>query len=203
MSEQREPAKTITKYSAHTGRPLLLGQELDSMVQSYLRALGNRGGVINATIAKATAKALITRNTHLVGNIDIESSRWTQSLFQRMGLAKRRKTSAKVDIPDGARKEIEFIFLHDIASQVETHSIPNALIINLDQTPLKYVSVSNQTMAKKGATNVTVIGGDDKRCITGTFAHHLEWSVSAHAVNLRMGKQPKVFRVSNFRKVSA
>ena len=104
--EKREPTKSLTKYSTPTGRPLLLG-ELDRLMQSYLKALSNRGGVINTTIAKATAKALIKRNPGIVGDVDIDSSRWAYSLFKRMGFVKRRKTSSKVDIPEGARKEIE------------------------------------------------------------------------------------------------
>ena len=46
--------------------------------------------------------------------------------------------------------------------------------MNLDQTPLKYVPVSNHTMAKKGVKSVSVAGSSDKRCITGTFVITLE-----------------------------
>ena len=45
------------------------------------------------------------------------------------------KTSSKVDIPDGARKEIKFLFLHEIESKVKKYDMPLALIINIDQTP--------------------------------------------------------------------
>ena len=79
--ERREPKQQISKYSSPTGRPLLLGN-LDRMVQSYLRALSNRGDVINTTIANATANALIKRNASAVGDIDVNSSRWAASLFR-------------------------------------------------------------------------------------------------------------------------
>ena len=49
------------------------------------------------------------------------------------GVVKRRKTSSKVDIPDGARKEIEFLFHHGIVSRVEEFNIPETLILNIDQ----------------------------------------------------------------------
>ena len=71
--EKREPTKSLTKYSTTIGRPLLLG-ELDHLVHSYLKALSNHGGIINTTIANATAKALIKRNLGIVR--DINSSRW-------------------------------------------------------------------------------------------------------------------------------
>ena len=148
--------------------------ELDSMIQSYIKSLSNRGGVVNTVIANATAKALMKRYPNVVGEIDVDNSRWAKSLFQRMNFVKRRKTSSKVDIPEGARKEIEYIFLHEIVSLVEEFHIPNSLILNLDQTPLKYVPVGDETMAEKGSNDVTVEGTNDKRCITGTFAISVE-----------------------------
>ena len=139
------------------------------MVQTYLMALSRRGGMVNTTVANATAKALMSKYTNAVGDVDIESTRWAKSLFTRMHFVRRRKTSSKVDIPDGARKEIEFLFLHDVLSKVEKYKIPPALIINFDQTPLKYVPVGNETLSKQGAQSVTIDGSSDKRSITGTF----------------------------------
>ena len=79
---------------------------------------------------------------------------------------KVHKTSSKADIFDGARKEIEFL-----VSRVEEFNIPETLIININQTPLKYVSVSKETMEKKNKSpSVTIEGSDDKKMITGTFA---------------------------------
>ena len=111
----------------------------------------------------------MSKYPNAVGDVDIESTRWAKSLFTRMHFVRRRKTSSEVDIPDGARKEIEFLFLHDVVSKVEKYKIPPALIINFDQTPLKYVPVGNETLAKKGAQSVTIDGSSDKRSITGTF----------------------------------
>ena len=168
-NEELDKSQTIPRYLQKTGRPLLLG-ELDEMVRKYLLTLSKRGGVINTTVANATAKALMSKYPHVVGQIDVDSSRWAKSLFSRMNFVKRRKTPSKVDIPDGARKEIEFLFLHEIVSIVEKHKIPPALIINIDQTPLKYVPVGNETLAPRGETSVTIEGSADKHSITGTFA---------------------------------
>ena len=44
--EKREAASVIPKYSSQTGRQLLQG-ELDSMVQTYIKQLSNRGCVVN------------------------------------------------------------------------------------------------------------------------------------------------------------
>ena len=48
---------------------------------------------------------------------------------------------------------------------MEEHNIPQNLILNLDQTPLKYVPVSHNTMAKKGVKSVAIAGSADKRSI--------------------------------------
>ena len=118
------------------------------MVRKYLLTLSKRGGVINTTVVNATAKALMSKYPHVVGQIDVDSSRWAKSLFSRMNFVKRRKTSSKV----------------------EKHKKSPALIINIDQTPLKYVPVGNETLAPRGETSVTIEGSADKRSITGTFA---------------------------------
>ena len=81
--------------------------------------------------------------------IDLDSSSWAKSLFKRMGLAQRMKTAGKVEIPEGTKKEAELLYLHNIVAIVEEHEIPSYLIMNLDQTPLKYLPVSYHTMAKK------------------------------------------------------
>ena len=74
-----------------------------------------------------------------------------------------------MDIPDSARKDIEYLFLHDIVNTVEKYKISLSLVLNLDQTPLKYFPIGNETMALSGSKSVTIEYSFDKRCITGTF----------------------------------
>ena len=143
---------------------------LDEMVQKYLRAYRSRGGPVNLIIAVSVAKVLIARNPQLnLEHIDLDSSSWAKSLFKRMGFARRMKTTGKVQIPEGARKKAELLYLHNVVALVKEHEIPPELVMNLDQTPLKYVPVSHHTMAKKGVKSVAAAGSADKRCITGTF----------------------------------
>ena len=87
-----------------------------------------------------------------------------------MGYVRRMETSSKVKIPDDARCEIEFLFHHEIVTTIENHNIPGSVIINDNQTPLKYVPTSSFTLLEKGATCVTMKGGSNKRCITGIFS---------------------------------
>ena len=153
-----------------TGRPLLLGNKLTAMVQKYIIASSNRGKVISRSIATSTDKALISRNPGYVGNIDLESSSWAQSLFRRRGFVSRRGTTAKLKIPDGAFKEAQLLFTHDIVSKVDIYNIPDSLIINIDETPTKYVPVSRSTLPKKNSKAVAIKGSSDKRSITATFS---------------------------------
>ena len=59
-----------------------------------------------------------------------------------MGMVRRMKTTPKLPIPEGAIKKDGLLFHHDIVSKVKRHKIPDALILNLDQTPSKYVTVA-------------------------------------------------------------
>ena len=152
-----------------TGRPLLLGNKIDAAVQKYIIASSNRGNVNSRSIATSTAKALISRNPGYVGQIDLESSSWAQSLFRRMGFVCRRGNT-KLGIPDGSFKEAQLLFTHDIVSKVDKYNIPDSLIINIDQTPTKYVPVSRSTLAKKNSKAVAIKGSSDKRSVTATFS---------------------------------
>ena len=48
------------------------------------------------------------------------------------------------------------------------HDVPAPLVINLDETPLSYVSPSKYTFSFKGTQNVPIKGVDDKRQMTAT-----------------------------------
>ena len=79
------------------------------------------------------------------------------------------QSTGKVEIPEGARKEAELLYLHNIVTIVEKYEIPHSLIMNLDQTPLKYIPAMNHTMAKQSSKSVSIAGSSDTCNITGTF----------------------------------
>ena len=55
-----------------------------------------------------------------------------------------------------------------IPTIIEEHQIPKVLLINLDQTPLSYVSPVKYTFNPKGAKTVLLKGINNKRHITPT-----------------------------------
>ena len=79
------------------------------------------------------------------------------------------RTTGKVEIPEDAREEAELLYLRNIVTIVEKYKIPHSLIMNLDQTPLKYILAMNNTMAKQSSKSVSIAGPSDKCSITGTF----------------------------------
>ena len=91
--EKRETKKELSLLPR--GMPLKLGS-LDEMVQKYIRAYRSRGGPVNSIIAISITKVLITRNSQFnLEHIDLDSSSWAKSLFKRIGLARRMKTTGK------------------------------------------------------------------------------------------------------------
>ena len=155
--------------SLKRGRPLMLGT-LDEKVKNFIYVLRRKGAVVNTVVAVATAKALIARSSdeHLKC-LDLESSYWAKSLFRRMGFVKRACTTSKPEIPEQALKEAKLLFQHQIVDLIDRHSIPFSLIMNFDQTPLKYAPAANQTLSKKGSKHVAIKGSSFKQAITATF----------------------------------
>ena len=86
-----------------------------------------------------------------------------------MGFVKRACTTARPEIPEGAKKEGQLIFHHEITSLVKKYSIPPSLVVNIDQTPLKYAPVASRTMGKKNSKHFHVADFSYKQAITGTF----------------------------------
>ena len=87
-----------------------------------------------------------------------------------MDSVRRRGTTAKLEIPYGTFKEVQLLFTHDIVSKGDKYNIPDSFIINIDQTPTKYVLVSQSTLAKKNSKAFAIKGSSDKRSITATFS---------------------------------
>ena len=88
------------------------------------------------------------------------------------------KTIGKIKVPDGAEKEAQLLYLHDIVSLVENHNIPDSLILNPDQTKLKHIPSANHTLAKKGSKSIEVVGSDDNSFIKRKFftsATNIRW----------------------------
>jgi len=81
----------------------------------------------------------------------------------------KHKASTGVKVDSEVFKELQGQYLSDIRSVVKMENVPPDLIINWDQTAIKYVLVSNWTREQKGSKRVEIAGIDDKRQITATL----------------------------------
>ena len=82
-------------------------------------------------------------------------------------------TTSRPFVTEALLIEIWTLFLHNICTLVQqTYNIPDERIINVDQTPSKYMPTSSVTMAKK-SEHVPKQGADDKCAITLTLAKTL------------------------------
>ena len=91
-----------------------------------------------------------------------------------MGFVKQSATSGKLVVPDEAKKEDGFLYHDQIIKFVKEHHIPSSLAMNFDQTPLKYTSVSSQTLTKQSLKHVSISGPTYRKSLTVTFGISLD-----------------------------
>ena len=75
------------------GRPLLLGDELDTAVQAYVESIQKLGGVVNTAIVLGGAEAIITDRDRTLLDTLAPGKDWAKSLLSRIGYVKRKATT--------------------------------------------------------------------------------------------------------------
>lgn len=168
-SSSNKPATVSVLPSKRRGRPLLLGEELEDQVKAFLHHMRSSGGVVNAPITTAVARGIVVASDSKLlaengGSINLTRD-WAKRLLNRMGLVKRKASTAPKITPEKF-DQLKQQYLEDIRTIVEFEAIPPELIINWDQAAIKYVPVSNWTMEAKGSRRIEIHGVDDKRQIT-------------------------------------
>ena len=154
----------------------MLSDELSKDLRLYIEAIRTSGGVVNTAILIAAATGMLqVRDPAALecngGHIVLKKG-WAKYFLEKMQFVKRKATTkAKPAILNF--EEIKHQYLIDIKAVVEMAEIPNDLIINWDQTAIKYVPVSQWTMERVGSKRVEIAGLDDKRKITAVFAGSL------------------------------
>ena len=154
------------------GRRLMLGEELDKQVQSYILELRSNGAVINSLITIAVAQGIVTNyDSNLLsanGGHIILTKFWAKYLLRRLGFVKRRSsTKAKVSASNFALLQEQFSY--DAKVLIDMMEIPGSLVIIWDQTGIQYVPVSQWTMEREGMKRIEIAGNQDKRQITAVF----------------------------------
>ena len=143
-------------------------------VQKFIKAARSRGAVINTSLAIASANGFINHsNGESLKHLSLERP-WAQSLFCRMGYVRSFAATGKVVLPQGIKRETELLYIHGIVNLIETHKIPKSIVLNLDQTPVKYILCGKTALAKQNVSSVPVSSVLDKRMITATFTITLD-----------------------------
>ena len=88
--------------------------------------------------------------------------KWVREVLEKLTRSKRKFVTRKVDPSPRFLAEEKFTFQRNISVLVSEHDMAPCLIINIDQTPVSYLS-------SKGAKNIPIKGVNDKCQITATF----------------------------------
>ena len=88
--------------------------------------------------------------------------------MSRMGLVKC-KTTVVLKITLNEFADLREQYFNDIETISKMKAIPKEMIINCDQTAVKYVPISDWTKEVRGAKQVHITGKDDKRQLTATL----------------------------------
>lgn len=157
-------------------RPLKLGPDLDTIVIEHIQKRRAAGVAISSALAIGIGRGVVKgandpgiRLQEDGGHIHLTRA-WAMSLFRRMGLSKRRATTGKIRMTNDYINELSARFTNGISRDVMKWTIPAELILNWDQTSLKYVPCGQWTMAEKGSSKVAIAGLSDKRAITAVLA---------------------------------
>ena len=131
------------------------------------------GGVISRKMFIAIGTGVIKANCpsklkEFGGHIALTES-WARGVLKSMKWSKRKGATGKIEPIKQFLLEEELTFQRRIASIIGEHGIPKERILNLNQTPLPYVSRGKYTFNSKYSKRVHIKGIDDNRQITATF----------------------------------
>ena len=169
---KRDPADVTILPKKRSDRPFLVPSEIDFRVRRHLTALRDAGGVVNHRITicagvgvvRALKPSLLPEN----GGSLVLGRPWAKSILRRMDFVNRKGIKAAKKLPENFL-QVKADFLERVAAVIEEYSIPPQLILNLDETGLPIIPVSEWTLSCKGQAQVPVIGLEDKRQITAVL----------------------------------
>ena len=169
--KKEKDGKTIFKKK---GRPNLVSDDFMKKIKTIMIGTQAAGTTISHSIVMAIGNGVVRSNSPTLlkengGSLEL-TEHWARGVFKSMNWIKRKGTTGKIEPSKQFLLEEKLTFQKKISGVNFEHNIPKELIINLDQTPLSYVSPGKYTFDVKGVKTVPIKGIDDKRQITATFA---------------------------------
>ena len=150
-------------------------EEVTTCVIKYVLAVHDAGGVVNTAIVIAVASGIARRmKPELLesneGHVALPIQKdWAKYLLGKMNFVKQKATTKKSKMTMADFDELKDNFLMDIKAFATMEEVPDDMILNWDQTAIKYIPVSNWTMATEGSKRIELIGQDDRQQITATL----------------------------------
>ena len=141
-------------------KDVIIGSRLAGTVISRKMVVVIGNGAVKANEPKILKKCS--------GSLELTEA-WAGNVLKVMDRVKRKGITRKVEPCAKFLEEEKFTSQRVISKLVSDHDIPLELALNLDQTPLPYVSPGKYTFDLKGSKTVPIKGVDDKRQITVTF----------------------------------
>ena len=169
----------VTKiHSNKRGRPKILPEHLMEKTTDTVKSLQLKGAPISRSVINAIAKGIVITNDRMQfvengGHLSF-SDVWARNILNEMDrrgkrIKRRMATTCKIPVAPALLEEEKFTFQRNIEREVDSHNIPEELILKFDQTPLSYVCTSNTTLEVQGKKSVSVVGKGKQKQITGTF----------------------------------
>ena len=87
---------------------------------------------------------------------------WARGVIKSINWTTKKGTTGKIKSSKQFILDEKLTFQKKISGVIFEHDIPKELIINLDQTPLSYVSPGKYNFDVKGVKTVPIKGTDDK-----------------------------------------
>ena len=142
-----------------------------------------KGAPVSSSVVNAVARGIVMANDRSLllengGHISL-SDDWSRKILYRMEqdgkkMVRRMATTAKIPVAPGLLSEVKLDYQRKFKQLKTWHDIPEALILNFDQTPLPYVCSANHTLDIRGSKSVPIVGKGKKKQITGTFTVSME-----------------------------
>ena len=131
---------------------------------TYIHAVHEAGGVVNTAIIDGAASGIVRCMKSEIlecngGHLALPVKKdWAKYLLAQIKFVKRKATTKKCKITVSKFDELKDNFLMDIKAIVTMEEVPNEMILNWDQTAIKYIPVSTWTMIAEGSKRIELVG---------------------------------------------
>ena len=139
-------------------------------VKTIMIGLSTAGTAISRHIVISIGNGVVKSNNPILRKKNGGSVQLTENWARGVLKVRRKGTTGKTEPSQQFLLEEKLTFQKKMSSTISYHDILKELIVNLDQTPLSYVSLGKCKFNVKGVKIVPIKGIDSKRQITATYA---------------------------------